>query len=716
MPKPMPLSELHRQHPISFWAISLFTVGFLFIAPFYKGLFNGDAWIFHGPLYLSMLLSSLTLSFLWYPLFKSWKWKLEMLPYLLVWLIPLAYLTSAFVEPATSYGAYNMFFVSVLCASFFSFGMFLSQSSIGFTLIQTSLLTSGSILTLYGLMNWFGFATYQDAVMYDGTILRLSGIFQYANTNAAFLIAFYFILILTILQSKKKYIHYIAGFMVLPALLSIMLTFSRGAMVLIPLIALLIMLSMRLSNQLLLILYTATGIGLVTAIYTPILNFGSEIHIHDSSNLSLSPIFMLFLGSIVFSGITVSMQRHIVPFIMKLDRFLRVKFIIPGLVIVASGMIVFLIYINPSAFISILPSSLEQRFSNMFDSSFTDRQFFVTDSLAIFQHYPLFGRGGNAWAALFPYYQSAPYFSNQAHSFGFQFLIETGIIGILSLTIILAFTLYIVAKRLRQEKNRDQIMWFSVLLLPFLTHSLIDFDLSFVYIGAVCSLAFGGLTSPTPSKEGQTFTLSWRRAIFPTVLFIIAMITVFINFMHYTAHRSFLSASEQALQQQVSFSEISQDIDTALSYYAYHPTYTFQKMNIIQQVYTQTKDPKYLAEAEQLLSKMKSREPYSLQLVEYETNLLLLKGQYADAIVLASQLVNDTEWSLYSRQLLIKVYYAAAQNALNKDDISEVLKYSSEAIVLYDQFLDKLRSNSSNNKFNELTDQMISELRSLNTP
>jgi hypothetical protein len=179
-------SDEHKS--IIFWLIMAFVVLFMFIAPFYKGLFNGGSWTFEGPIYWSVMWSSIVLLLISIYFFKHWILEdtRDVLS-ILIWLIPLSYLISSW-NAASYHSAINGVYIHVMYAVFFLIGLYFTRSKLGFSIVQYSIVGSGYMLVIYGFLNWFGNVEYKDAILGN----RLSNVFQYPNTYAAYLIALLF--------------------------------------------------------------------------------------------------------------------------------------------------------------------------------------------------------------------------------------------------------------------------------------------------------------------------------------------------------------------------------------------------------------------------------------------------------------------------------------------------------------------------------------------
>ncbi|MFC6648288.1 hypothetical protein [Paenibacillus rhizoplanae] len=227
------------------WALAIGFIVFLVWAPFQVGLFNGQQIDFEKPVYQSSLLSSLLL-LVWVGLYFT-KFRLEGQRDMLAvasLLLPATYALSL-IGAASHYMAMNLLFVQSMYVAVFIIALYLLQQKQLNVVIQNAILAIAYFIVGFGLLNWLGswkFAgglvgwfsntvrgdKYLDAVMTDSNGLRLTSIFQYANTYAAFLMAFLFVAVFALVRSKKWYGMLTHSFMLVPIIVSLLLTLSRG--------------------------------------------------------------------------------------------------------------------------------------------------------------------------------------------------------------------------------------------------------------------------------------------------------------------------------------------------------------------------------------------------------------------------------------------------------------------------------------------------------
>lgn len=113
---------------------------------------------------------------------------------------------------------------------------------------------------------------------------------------------------------------------------------------------------------------------------------------------------------------------------------------------------------------------------NVKDKSVWERGVYFVDSLKIIKNNYLFGTGARGWLYNYQNVQSYVYSSTEAHSFILQIFINNGIIGFVTLVIII---FYAIIKIIKKKRNINEI---DIAFILLTIHSLIDFDMSFYCI------------------------------------------------------------------------------------------------------------------------------------------------------------------------------------------------------------------------------------------
>lgn len=151
-----------------------------------------------------------------------------------------------------------------------------------------------------------------------------------------------------------------------------------------------------------------------------------------------------------------------------------------------------------------IPDNIAQLLTdfNLDKKSITDRITYITDGLKLASQNILFGIGGDGWKYRQVEIQGYNYFANEVHSYIVEVLLEFGIFGLIGLIGILVELLYDAIKNIKNFNDDNQFMLniFLVILLIF-SHSIIDFNMSFMYIMIIVFMLLGFITSNKTQKE-----------------------------------------------------------------------------------------------------------------------------------------------------------------------------------------------------------------------
>jgi hypothetical protein len=681
---------------IIFWLLISFVTLFLFWAPFQKALFNGNTVDFERPIYSALVWISIIMFLL--AIYFIYSWSLitfRDVMSIFVWLLPICYLLSTF-SSASSYFSANMLYIEIMYTSFFILGSYLSRNKIGSNFIELIFLFSGYIIVLFGIFHWLGngkyiynlfkwllidvddnSSIYRDAVMGEEINgIRLTSVFQYANAYAAYLIALLFSTIFMIIKSKKWYFVVIHSLMIVPILVSFMLTLSRGALVILPIIALIILFFFKLHRQFIFLSYFLLAIATSFAILSKINNIGVE-HFKNPSNPILTGGWtVLIFAALGFTVIVVFVQLVIMPLLKKyLDRWENyswVNLILPLTAIIV-GIVGISLLFSDSGFKNMLPQNIKQRVENInfAQNSVLERGTFYKDAIKLSKDYPVFGAGGGAWSALYEKYQNNPYVSRQAHNFFLQYLVEVGIVGLSIFIIFLVLIYYCYIRNYFKSSNEDKERHFIffIVTISLLFHSIIDFDMSYVYLSVLLLFSLGAMASNVQLNQ-KALLRQWLDKVpqnnfiinktYPILLLVLSIIMFFITVRLLSANSSFKEFTA-VTHTSNDYNTITKPLNEAIKLHPNHPNYVLQKVGILFQVYNQTKDEKFYAEAQQLLNGLKAAEPNNRQRVAQQIYAYQIKNQLDKAADLAASELVNFPWdiTLYEDTINLKVQLGA---------------------------------------------------------
>lgn len=415
-------------------AVIIIAVFFLCTAPFNKGLFNGGTVSMEFPLLLYYALSFILLFLVSIHFFRVLRWDDRRDPLiLLVWLLPLSYLISAFFAASPSL-AWDSVLLHIMYAVFFIIGAYWARENPSSQILQWSLLISGYLIVIFGYLNLFGNVHYADALKVEGTTFRISSVFQYPNSYAALLLGIGISCAWMLVSTKSKAAMYMSGFMLVPVLLSFFMTLSRGGLLFFPIVVLFTLPLMSLSKQILFIVHVLIGLTASAALTGKMTGIGFELYRQFSAGLSLQGWLILLSASAAVMVLCAFIQHYAEPKLTSwVVRRLRVRYaslLLPALTILI-GFVSIVLLFGDTGFTKLLPDTLSKRIDsiNFHQHSFLERATFYQDGIKLLRDYPWFGAGGGGWAALYETYQNNPYVSRQTHNYYLQLLVEVGMVG-----------------------------------------------------------------------------------------------------------------------------------------------------------------------------------------------------------------------------------------------------------------------------------------------
>ncbi|CAN7723774.1 O-antigen ligase family protein [Paenibacillus sp. LjRoot153] len=716
---------------VIFWVLAVFTGLFMFWAPFQRALFNGGTSEFERSIYSASVWSSIILllvAILALFVFKLQE-KKDILT-ILVFIMPLTYVISL-SNSASHYLATNMVYIQMLYATFFILGVFLTKNKLGVSIVAQLFMISGYFIVLFGLLYWLGNKTfaghlvgwfalmdgtdtnlYRDAIMTDSNGLRLTSVFQYANTYAAFLITITLSSLFFIIKSRKWYVVLIHAFLLIPTIVSFWLTLSRGAIVVIPVVFLIMMFFFRMSRQILALVQLGLAFGTSLIILEKVTDIGIGLQKQPSASESWHGWWILLLASLVFAGLSVAIQRFGEPWLERITARFDTKkyatFILPiaAVLIAVVGAILIL---SDTGFKNILPENVKTRVENINfqQHSVLERGTFYKDAVKLWSDYPIIGAGGGAWASLYEKYQNNPYTSRQAHNFALQYLVEAGALGFLAfIGFVIAVCWFYIRSYIRSsQEKRDLHFLFFIIMISLLVHSMIDFDLSYVYMGAILFLALGGMLSNSSSGQLRLKSKSAViHKIFPASIAVLSLVMFFISAQLLSANGSYKQTIE-VIKTSKDYNQIVKPLDKAISLHPGHPDYLLtgqvSRIGLLLQVYNQmqkenpndpTKSEPFFNQAQDLMTQLLKKEPHNRVVAMQQLNMLLIKGNKQGALEWSNAQISNYPWymDMYEKSISLNIELAGEANA--KGNTQEFNSKLENALATYKDVLARIDS------------------------
>jgi O-antigen ligase/tetratricopeptide (TPR) repeat protein len=679
---------------------------FFFIFPYHSALFNGLSIDFEGAIYESMLYTFVVLGIAAFFLFFNWKIdNMQAILSIFVLLLPTMYWFSSFQAVAT-HSAKFVTMIYFLYAAFFIFGLYWAHTTISRKVLEWVLVLSGYMIVVFGLLNLFGQVYYTDALWFTSGSYRLTSVFQYSNTYAGFLSAFLLVGLYYVTHAKRTFEICIHALMLVPIFISIMLTLSRGALVFFPLLIILVLLFLQTSRQLLylinLIIVTILSFIILTKLSTITAQIALIVQPQNKqdppspislwNSLSIDSWLLLIGASVVATALVLLLQKRAAAWIeKKMERFSNGKYAAIGLpiLLVGIGIVLISLLLSSRSIVGLLPSNISDRLENInFNQhSVLERKTFYVDAMKVVKDYPLLGAGGGGWTSLYEEYQNNPYISRQAHSYLVQTLVEVGWIGFLLTAGFLAFCFYLYIRLYRKypEKRGDHFVFF-ILSAAILTHSLIDFDMSFVYVGALVFVCLGAMLSSykdvlhLPNLVNFT-NKAWRFA-YPSLLVVISVLLFGWTYREYAANQNYNRAIIQVLNEHKPLNEVLPVLDSAIRLSPSQPDYSLRKADWLTQAYQQSGNRSYLTGTTKVLQQIKNYDSYNRELILAQYRNLKDLGEYNNAVASLEEGIHKFQWDINFYEAAIVEHFLAGQRQRESDPAGATANWD-RALELY---------------------------------
>ncbi|MDQ0115222.1 O-antigen ligase family protein [Paenibacillus harenae] len=672
---------------------------FLLISPYYRALFNGYSYSFENAIYKALFFG-LTLLLLT-AVYLVKRWKLDSyrdILAIIALLPPLIYWLSSF-NAVSGYYANFMIFVIVFYTALFIAGMYFADSVRARKLIEYSLMLTSYIIVLSGLLNLFGQTYYPDALWLAHDGYRLTAVFQYSNTYAGFLVALFLASLYYASHCIRWQARLAHSLMLVPIWISFMLTYSRGAIVIIPVMVLAILPFLRFTRQITYILYMGISVLVAMAVLGPITTKADAIAllVQPTTDKQADPISLFNLLPLQSWGLLIAASAVVAGIILLIEAkayrwieakttkfashkwsFVAVPAIIVILCVLAAGAL-----LGSGAIRSLLPDKIAERFENLNfqQHSVQERFTFYKDGLRLSEDYPLLGGGGGAWQSLFEQYQNNPYWSRQAHSFFVQVLVESGWIGLVALLLLIggAYWTYI-RSYIRHPERRGSHLVFFIFSLALLMHSAIDFDMSFLFISSIVFLSLGCMIAPfsstlkIPRLQNRKLPM-WSKYVYPAVIGLTAIVLLVITIQNNSANQLYNQTMRQASQQGAKVGDVLPMVDKAIKRSPDQTTFSLTKASWLKQVYNSNKNDEVFTQALLTLEQAKKHDPNNRSIIAMQLEFYQLNNQLSTSIELLEEGMNKFPWDIQFYDKAILAYGESIKDADTKQDTSSSTEY-----------------------------------------
>lgn len=254
----------------------------------------------------------------------------------------------------------------------------------------------------------------------------------------------------------------------------------------------------------------------------------------------------------------------------------------------------------------------------------------------------------------------------------------------------MSFILYTFYKYIRgyikgSEEERNSHFLYLIIVLSILIHSILDFNMSYVFMGILVFLGLGGMASVMDSKPMKKWNVqdSTARNIYTAVVGLASIIVLITSIRYVQATEAGMEA-RRIVQVSTSFEEIKAPLDKDLSIRPSHSESVLLLSSLYQSVYQQTQDEDFFQLSTTLLNKALEDEPYNKSMLNRLIQSYEMIQQPEQAYEI---LVNNSykfKWDINWFEQIIYKGYDLGMKALGEGDTAGKEKYfnfATEAFV-----------------------------------
>ncbi|WML41219.1 O-antigen ligase family protein [Neobacillus sp. OS1-2] len=627
---------------------------FFFFTPFMRGLFfDKDFYALQIGLYVIFLLTFL---------FLALKKELPRILYPFVLIVFPIILGFSYFHAATPLGAINEILRWTAYCCYFFLVCYICMERNYKQLVYYIVLITGFTIAVFSLCGYTGMIDFPDIVVAD----RLAGTLQYPNTFAVLMAALW-LFSLNQLSNKdlNKVEFYLLGVVVIPVFVSFLLAESRAALLFIPLVWIIGLFMHSLKKQLVYLI-----ISLVSIMISCILYFISPI----KSGWLLGYVAA---GVIVFVSSLIAIRKlsnHYMrtALFKKLESSKMSRFGLPIIIAICTCLVI-LDFVFHGIVYSILPERVQSISLN--SDTFTERMVMAKDALRASKDSLLVGFGGQGWSVLFTDYQSLPYQANNIHNGYLEWLINSGVIGLLVFIGIFVFLIIkMMKKRSSKERTPMQMSVFLAVLMIFI-HSSVDFNFSFgtVWFVLLTLLALG-LPPNESGKNTRTPTILIQLTEGLLISFVLLSLTI--------SYRFFMS--NQLFSQTVDPESVNSKQGLLTKSVQYNP-YDIEKWNALGMSLLADKDSGSNEAAGKIAQKIVSLEGSNSTATLYAVNLFEKTGMKLSAIRYLNRAIELDKFNILVREKDIQLTTEMALQQLNQREKANSIKLAKVVIAQYDK-------------------------------
>jgi hypothetical protein len=220
-------------------------------------------------------------------------------------------------------------------------------------------------------------------------------------------------------------------------------------------------------------------------------------------------------------------------------------------------------------------------------------------------------------------------------------------------------------------------------------------------------LCLGGLAGGIrqPLMNGKTsFFRNMNKGIvryaYPVIICAVSIVIVYMAVKELQGNRYYNKAVMMMdLETDVAMEDIFEPLDVAINASPNHPDYLILKLQLLYQAFNQTKDARFMNDANQILALLADKEPFNRPALEISYSYNVSAGKIKEALLIAERSLKQTIWGLnvsqggpnwYERAVALN--YELGSRALTNNQTEENIKYWNQAMFWYEMVKSKKES------------------------
>ncbi|GAV25552.1 hypothetical protein ciss_14850 [Carboxydothermus islandicus] len=524
-------------------------------------------------------------------------------------------------------------------------------------------------VSLAGLMTATGVINIRDGYLGG----RIYSSFQYPNALASYLAAATLIGIYLWVSSNKnlRYLYNIGNFAILTVLLG---TKSNGGLMVFLVVMVLYFIFQPPGRRFAIFFHLFLNLALAFVVMKRFI-----YHVDVTGQTGNSWLWF-FIGVILAGFIEVFIQyvvldETVIATLKKYKKILMyLGFALIGLAIIGG---IVLVFTNEA--------TREKLYSLLRIRNASERGYFYLDSLKMFAQSPLIGWGGGGWGEAYRAFQSYFYISTQVHSYYLQLFVETGILGVLTISaVIWLFFKYLVylMRNIKDYWLSFEIVTLGAVVLNIGGHAAIDFDLSlaaltlvlFLTLGFIRSIYFTAAVKPVPEKNRKK--VQFNSVPYFTLMSVVALgLLIFVGMLATGSHYEY---SAYAYYQAQDMQGLKNVMENAARYNPFNASYN-EKLREIYKSFGDINNA--IDQGEKAVAKSKY-DPYKkieLSYLYYQT------GQIEKAADLTDKFISDAPFMAVVYDAAARMNMMCGLAAVRSGDLPKAREYFNKVIKVLER-------------------------------